>query len=154
MKITKDDDFGGAVLNCAVRYALGRRSYMPGLVMDVIRPMLKNCSDKTLWCFDRDITEWLEGGEHGLADYGEEWTKLREDVRAAKDNRKIEGRAPDNSLRDKVSRLIDSYIRVGLEDCHNDTDIIDALAEIFTYEELKDFGAGGFVRDYFEDGNE
>ena len=127
---------------------------MPGLVMDEIRPMLKDCSDKTLWCFDRDITEWLEGGEHGLADYGEEWTKLREDVRAAKDNRKIEGRAPDNSLRDKVSRLIDAYIRVGLEDCHNDTDIIDALAEIFTYEELKDFGAGGFVRDYFEDGNE
>lgn len=33
-------------------------------------------------------------------------------------------------------------------------DIIDALAEIFTYEELKDFGAGDFVRDYFEDGDE
>ena len=60
MKIEREDDFGGAVLNCAVRYALGRMSYMPGLVMDVIRPMLKNCSDKTLWCFDRDISEWLE----------------------------------------------------------------------------------------------
>ena len=40
MKIEREDDFGGAVLNCAVRYALGRMSYMPGLVMDVIRPML------------------------------------------------------------------------------------------------------------------
>lgn len=48
MKITKDDDFGGAVLNCAVRYALGRRTYMPGLVMDEIRPMLKDCSERTL----------------------------------------------------------------------------------------------------------
>ena len=36
MKIERDDDFGGAVLNCAVRYALGRMSYMPNLVMDEI----------------------------------------------------------------------------------------------------------------------
>ena len=88
MKITKDDDFGGAVLNCAVRYALGRRTYMPGLVMDVIRPMLKNCSDKTLWCFDRDISGWLEKGKHGPADYGEEWVGFQDDVRAVMDGRK------------------------------------------------------------------
>ena len=50
MKIERKDDFGGAVLNCAVRYALGRRTYMPGLVMDEIRPMLKDCSERTLWC--------------------------------------------------------------------------------------------------------
>jgi hypothetical protein len=154
MKITKDDDFGGAVLNCAVRYALGRRTYMPGLVMDVIRPMLKNCSDKTLWCFDRDISGWLEKGKHGPADYGEEWVWFQEDVRAVMDGRKASKEKASTCLRDKVSRLIDAYIRLGLEDCHNDADIIDALAEIFTYEELKDFGAGGFVRDYFEDRNE
>ena len=59
MTITREDDFGGAVLNCAVRYALGRRSYMPGLVVDEITPMLKDCSDKTLWCFDRDIRVYL-----------------------------------------------------------------------------------------------
>ena len=60
MTITREDDFGGAVLNCAVRYALGRRSYMPGLVVDEITPMLKDCSDKTLWCFDRDIRVYLK----------------------------------------------------------------------------------------------
>ena len=127
---------------------------MPGLVMDVIRPMLKNCSDKTLWCFDRDISEWLERGEHGLADYGEEWVRFQDDVRAVMDGRKASKEKAGTCLRDKMSRLIDVYIKLGLEDCHNDADIIDALAEIFTYEELKDFGAGDFVRDYFEDGDE
>ena len=81
MKITKDDDFGGAVLNCAVRYALGRRTYMPGLVMDVIRPMLKNCSDKTLWCFDRDISEWLAGRTGEMTAYEKEWSSFRDEVR-------------------------------------------------------------------------
>lgn len=90
MKITKDDDFGGAVLNCAVRYALGRRTYMPGLVMDEIRPMLKDCSERTLWCFDRDITEWLRDGAHDQDDYLMEWTAFRNEVRKAIEERKKE----------------------------------------------------------------
>ena len=53
---TSDDDFG-AVLNCAVRYALGRKTYMPHLVMDFIRPLIPHLSDKTLWCFAIDIEE-------------------------------------------------------------------------------------------------
>ena len=51
-----NDDFG-TVLNCAVRYALGRQTYMPSLVMDFIRPLIPHLSDKTLWCFDKDIEE-------------------------------------------------------------------------------------------------
>ena len=70
------------------------------------------------------------------------------------DGRKTSEEKAGTCLRDKVSRLIDAYIKLGLENCHNDADIIDALAEIFTYEELKDFGVGDFVRDYFEDGDE
>lgn len=31
-----DDDFG-AICNCAVRYAVGRRTYMPDLVLDFTR---------------------------------------------------------------------------------------------------------------------
>ena len=41
-----DDDFG-AVLNCAVRYAIGRQTYMPGLVIDFIRPMLPYLNNAT-----------------------------------------------------------------------------------------------------------
>ena len=84
MQITRDDDFGGAVLNCAVRYALGRASYMPGLVMDEIRPMLPDCNDKTLHVFVQDISEWLamnKRAESFVSDnYWNEWERFREDV--------------------------------------------------------------------------
>lgn len=150
MKIEREDDFGGAVLNCAVRYALGRRTYMPGLVMDEIRPMLKNCSGKTLWCFDKDITEWLEVGGHGPDDYGEEWARFRDDVRTIKAGLEIGEKEPSTCLRDKVGRLIDAYIELGLKEGYNSAEIVGKLSEIFTYDELKDFGAGEFSWDYSE----
>lgn len=50
----KDDDFG-AVCNCAVRYSLGRMTYMPSIVIGFIRPRLSLMTDRTLWCFERDI---------------------------------------------------------------------------------------------------
>lgn len=51
-----NDDFG-AVCNCAVRYCLGRRSYMPSLVCRYIISLLPKLTDKTLECFQRDIAE-------------------------------------------------------------------------------------------------
>lgn len=85
MKITRDDEFGGALLNCAVRYALGRYSYMPSIVMGEIKPMLPDCSDKTLWCFDRDIAEWLEDCERmerpfAMDNYRTEWKRFHDEV--------------------------------------------------------------------------
>ena len=72
------DEFG-AVLNCAVRYCIGRRTYMPKLVMDVIRPLLPALTDKTLWCFERDI----EGADNYGADYDEEeWMRFLSEVKA------------------------------------------------------------------------
>ena len=88
MKITRDDDFGGAVLNCAVRYALGRMSYMPGLVMDEIKPMLTDCSDKTLWCFDKDIYGWLQDEYIQRKEYETEWREFLKSVRAEIQRRK------------------------------------------------------------------
>lgn len=52
----KDDNFG-AVLNCAVRYCLGRQTYMPRLVCDFIRPLLPELSNKAIWCFQKDIKD-------------------------------------------------------------------------------------------------
>ncbi len=43
----ESEDFG-CVLNCAVRYAIGRQTYMPGVVIDFIIPLLSNLSDRTL----------------------------------------------------------------------------------------------------------
>lgn len=100
MKITRDDDFGGAVLNCAVRYALGRASYMPKLLMNEIRPMLPDCSDKTLWCFDRDINNFLLTREvdevyfqiynRPSVFYEYEWKRFQDDVRAEINRREAE----------------------------------------------------------------
>ena len=72
------DEFG-AVLNCAVRYCIGRRTYMPKLVIDVIRPLLPALTEKTLWCFERDI----EGADNYGADYDEEeWMRFLSEVKA------------------------------------------------------------------------
>lgn len=90
MKITRDDDFGGAILNCAVRYALGRASYMPSLVMGEIRPMLPDCSDKTLRVFEQDVSEWLERTqpETGFFDnYYADWRQFLETCKAELDGR-------------------------------------------------------------------
>lgn len=51
-----DEDFG-AVLNCAIRYCIGRETYMPSLVIEFIRPLLPYVSNRTLDCFKRDIRE-------------------------------------------------------------------------------------------------
>lgn len=60
MKITREDDNGGALLNWAVRYALGRSSYAPSLTIDEITPMLPDCNTKTVAVFVQDVGEWLE----------------------------------------------------------------------------------------------
>lgn len=75
-----DDDFG-AICNCAVRYAVGRRTYMPGLVIDFITPHLSELTDKTLWCFQQDLYQRLDEG----FDFGDEfnlqnWVSFLENV--------------------------------------------------------------------------
>lgn len=82
-----NDDFG-AVLNCAVRYAIGRKTYMPGLVIDFIKPLIPYLSSKTLWCFDQDITDARWSGGYGDPRIDEpKWMQFREDVRAERKNR-------------------------------------------------------------------
>lgn len=56
-----NDDFG-AICNCAVRYCLGRRSYMPKLVTDYIIPLLPKLTENTLACFQMDIEDRKKTG--------------------------------------------------------------------------------------------
>ena len=74
----QDDDFG-AVLNCAVRYCIGRQSYMPGLVIGFIRPMLPYISNRTLWCFDRDLDSADYFGDPFIDEPA--WKKFHEQVK-------------------------------------------------------------------------
>ena len=72
-------DFFGAVLNCAVRYCLGRKSYMPGLVTDWI---MEHChgllTEKTIHVMKRDIDEARERDGLGMRCDVVTWLKFRE----------------------------------------------------------------------------
>jgi DNA-directed RNA polymerase subunit RPC12/RpoP len=56
------EDFG-TVLACAVRCALERQTYMPGLVVDFVTPLLPYVSGSTLRTFDRAVTEEKDYGD-------------------------------------------------------------------------------------------
>ena len=56
MIIKNEDDFG-VILNCAVRYAIGRRTYIPVLVADFITPLIPKLDKRTLGTLERDIRE-------------------------------------------------------------------------------------------------
>lgn len=60
--IALDDDDFGAILNCAVRYSIGRNTYMPHLVTEFIKPLLPYLNDKTVHCISRDIGSELSKG--------------------------------------------------------------------------------------------
>jgi len=79
IKIAPDQvDFFGAVLNCAVRYCIGRMTYMPGLVTDWI---MQHCSGiltaKTLGVMKRDIDEAAARDGLGMSCDVETWRKFR-----------------------------------------------------------------------------
>ena len=80
IKIPADQiDFFGAVLNCAVRYCLGRMTYMPGLVTDWI---MQHChgllTAKTLFVMKRDIDEARARNGLGMDCDVITWLKFRE----------------------------------------------------------------------------
>lgn len=90
-----NDDFG-AVCNCAVRYCLGRRSYMPSLVCGYITPLLPELTDKTLDCFERDIAECKRTGfDFGDSCDYETWDAFYKAV-----CKEIEGRKSNGSQTD------------------------------------------------------
>lgn len=61
----EDEDFG-AVLNCAIRYCIGRQSYMPSLVIDFIRPLLPYLSERTLRCMEKDLSDATYFGDENI----------------------------------------------------------------------------------------
>ena len=48
IKLTLDEQDFGTVCVCALRYAMGRMTYMPSLVRDFVRPLLPRLPDKTI----------------------------------------------------------------------------------------------------------
>lgn len=89
-----DDDFT-CILSAAIRYTLGRETYMPSLVTGYIRPLLPYLTDKALFLFERDIRE--QGTMGWDRAYGDPqidkpvWDRFYNDVVAEIDKRKSEG---------------------------------------------------------------
>lgn len=63
-----DDDFT-CILTAAIRYSLGRETYMPSLITGFIKPLLPYLTDKALFLFERDIREQgAMGWDHAYGD--------------------------------------------------------------------------------------
>lgn len=61
----EDEDFG-CILNCAVRYCIGRQTYMPHLVMAYITPLLPQLSNRTIGTMIRDIENAHSYGDESI----------------------------------------------------------------------------------------
>ena len=92
----QDDDFT-CILIAAIRYTLGRQTYMPSLVTGFIRPLLPHLTDKALYLFERDIREAGDFAERVFGErdkaYGDPhidkpvWDKFYADVIAEQNRR-------------------------------------------------------------------
>ena len=81
----KENDFG-CILAAAVRYSLGSRTYMPGLVTGFIRPLLPYLSNLAVENLRRDISE---SGDYGDNCDVRTWTEFLNDVNAEIEKRNI-----------------------------------------------------------------
>lgn len=82
------EDFG-VVLTCAVRYALGRQTYIPSLVINFITPLLSSLDDKTLWCLEKDISNAESWGGYGNENIDRpKWIEFLDKIRIEINKRK------------------------------------------------------------------
>jgi hypothetical protein len=73
-----DEDFG-CIVNSALRYSIGRHTYMPSVVMDFVRKYLAVMDTRTVSVMIEDIER--EIADERL-DYREEWISLQNELRA------------------------------------------------------------------------
>lgn len=90
------DDFG-LVLNCAVRYALGRRTYVTSSIPSFIAPLLPYINDRTLYVLDQDITDQKYYGGYGEECDRVSWMQFHEKVKAEE---KYRGMKPYKSFKE------------------------------------------------------
>ena len=89
IQLNPNNDNVGAVLISAIRYACGRRTYMPSIVVNVILPIVAQLNDKNLCCMERDIREQERFGYGDECDRVE-WIKLLKALQGEIEKRGIE----------------------------------------------------------------
>ena len=73
------------LVTCAVRYAIGRRSYMPYLVVAAILPHLHELEDGTLLVMEHDIVGAPSLGDKDIDE--PLWRNLLDEVRRERERR-------------------------------------------------------------------
>lgn len=76
MEYCFDDDFG-CIINSALRYAINRHTYMPGVVVDFMRKYINIMDSKTIHVAIEDIKKELEWGG---VDEPTMWLDLKKDL--------------------------------------------------------------------------
>ena len=82
-----DEDFE-TILICAERYAIGRRSYMPRLVIGYITPLLPSLSIRALAVLEKDISSADGYGDEKID--RPDWMKFLTAVRAELSRKRAE----------------------------------------------------------------
>lgn len=79
-KVIVDEDFSEMMVS-AVRYALGRKTYIVSDTVRYIIPLLICLSDKAICCMERDIREGFATNNVGDVCDATEWDKLVQKLR-------------------------------------------------------------------------
>ena len=80
MEINKSGDFGTMCV-CAIRYSLGRKTYMPSLMTEFIKANWANLDDNTKAVIMKDVRRAIKDDLSGFNSLGHEcdrivWTKF------------------------------------------------------------------------------
>lgn len=87
--ITVDDQDFGTICVCALRYAMGRETYMPSLVRDFVRPLLPKLTDGTIAVMLDDCDFQARFGNYGDDRIDKPgWIKWRQELLAEKIRRR------------------------------------------------------------------
>ena len=86
--IDPSDERFGEMLNSALRYALGRMTYIVQDTADYIRPLIPYLDNRTLFVMERDITDAAELNALGMKMDAEVWMALRAEIVREMERRK------------------------------------------------------------------
>ena len=93
MRIDESNENFGTVLTCAVRYACGRCTYIPSIVISFIRPLVSRLSTLTLINMKRDIKSVYDNKRNiNKMDFDKnDWMDLLHSIQTALDSREKDG---------------------------------------------------------------
>ena len=67
ISVTEDNETYGTILTCALRYAVGRRTYITGEVAEYITAKVPHLTNRTIQVMERDLASEIDRGNYGDA---------------------------------------------------------------------------------------